>query len=431
MHHFTQKRGPILGQITDFSRMRVRPFGSITRRNHIILFILSNFVSCFKQNSDSRLGGASMKKIIGLALAIGLSLGCRETRSITSTEVGNAQSSADFQVSDAEAARIMQIVIQKIEAGEDISPNLTRMIQIIMNKTGPDASWQNLTVDADKSANLKKKYSIYLGLYQKALDSFNFVAGCDGLLFTSLLVAAGHEHDLSLAESSEQPGRWYRSADHDCYPSGKSKSSISRDMLLGLSLALWQKSDGAAVKRILQFSQKNKGILGDAIDSQELAGAATMSPSLLSMLSEMDFQINATNSDNRGYFPELGKNFSGFEAHLLALRLTLKSSLYGGLLRTDAELISSLAQKQPRNALFQALNHAFTDGDGNAAAAILLDEKLFPATALPTSAQRCEPYLWQRDQKSTDWLPCPEAGTTFPAVDFFWVYALLNSSFRR
>ena len=372
-----------------------------------------------------------MKKALILGWAILFLMACRETRSISSTELEGAKSNAEFQVSDAEAARMMQTILQKIERGEDLTPNLTRVIQIVMSKQGPDYSWQALQVDADRQIRLKNKFAIYAKLYGNALDSFGFVAGCDGLLFTSLLVASGFDQKISLAESRQEPGRWFRSADQNCYPSGRSRSSISRDMLLGLSLALWQKSDGASVNRMLLFSQKNKGILGDAIDSQELLGAASMSPSLLSLLSEMDFQLNGRNSENRGYFPELGKNLKGFETNLLAMRLILKSSLYGGLLKTDSNLIAALKLNQPQNALFQTIYHAFTDGNGNVAADILLDEKIFPSQNLPSTNQRCEPFLWQRDQNSADWLPCPDRVEVFPAVDFFWVYALLGNSFRK
>ncbi|WP_141735690.1 hypothetical protein [Oligoflexus tunisiensis] len=372
-----------------------------------------------------------MKKIMILAACLALAAACRETRAINSTEVENVNKSANYSVSDVEAERMMQIIRAKIERGEDLSPNLTRIIQIVMNRQGPDYAWQPLQVDAARQEKLAAKFETYRRLYTGALDKAGFVAGCDGLLFTSLLVASGLNQDVAQAESSTEPGRWYRSADHNCYPTGQSRSSISRDMLLGLSLALWQTGDGAAVDRLLQFSLKNKGVLGDAIDGEELAGAATMSPSLLSLYSELDYILNGRTSANRGYFPELGRKFAGFEAHLMALRLILKSSLYGGLIDTDFDLIATQISTQPQNALFQAIYHAFTDGDGTLAADVLLNEKYFPTNALPGSAQRCELYLWQRDQNSDDWQPCADENQTFPAVDFFWVYALLNSTFRQ
>ncbi len=372
-----------------------------------------------------------MKKIMILTAFFVLTGACRETRSINSTEVASVNKSADFSVSDAEAERMMQIIRGKIERGEDLSPNLTRIIQIVMTRQGPDYVWKPLQVDAARMQKLQAKYESYKRLYTSALDRAGFVEGCDGLLFTSLLVASGLNQDIKQAESTAEPGRWYRSAAHDCYPTGQSRSDISRDMLLGLSLALWQKSDGASVNRFLLFSQKNKGVLGGAIDGEELAGAATMSPSLLSLYSELDFLLNGRTSANRGYFPELGKTFVGFEAHLMSLRLILKSALYKGLIASDFDLIANQVALQPKNALFQTIYHAFTDGNGNAAADILLDEKYFPANALPGSAQRCELYLWQRDQNSKDWQPCASENQTFPPVDFFWVYALLTNTFRQ
>lgn len=371
-----------------------------------------------------------MKKIIALASLLGLASACRETRSITSTEVATVNQSANFSVSDEEAERMMQIILDKIERGEDLSANLTRIIQIVMSRRGPDFAWQKLNVSVERRQKLDARFQTYKRLLGSALDNAGFVEGCDGLLFTSLLVASGFAQNIQKAESATEPGRWYRSADHNCFPSGQSASSISRDMLLGLSLALWQTNDGLAVDRLLTFHVKNKGVLGDAIDGKELAGAATMSPGLLSVISEMDYRINGRTSDNRGYFPELGKTFAGFEAHLMGLRLIQKTALYGGLIETDFALIASHLKTQPQNALFQALQHGFTDGDGNAAADILLNEQLFPPDALPGSSQRCEMYLWQRDQNSADWKPCASENKRFPPVDFFWVYALLTNSYR-
>ncbi|MCX6128292.1 MAG: hypothetical protein NTX25_04415 [Proteobacteria bacterium] len=360
-----------------------------------------------------------------------LNLACHETGTISSSEVGGLKSASNFEVTDAEAEQLMKVITQKIERGEDLSASLTHIIQIVITRKGPDYKWQKITLDNDRTNRLQAKFSRYKALYQKSLDRYGFVEGCDGLLFTSLLVLAGLDHQYGLAESLQEPGRWYRSADHNCFPSGKSKSSISRDMLLGLSLALWQKSDGGSVARILSFSEKNRGKLGDAIDANELAGAATMSPSLLSLLSEINFRINGQNSQNRGYFPELGKNFQGFEAHLLVLRLILKSALYGGLLKSDFQILETLAKVQTKNALFQLVLHALTDANGSSAADILLNTEYFPESSLPSSAQHCEPYLWQRDQFSNDWQACPSQSIVFPAVDYFVVYGLLINGLRQ
>jgi hypothetical protein len=368
-----------------------------------------------------------MIKSLVLASCLG-TFGCRETRAITSTEVASVNQNADFAISDAEAERIMQIIRDKLDRGEEFPPNLTQMLQIMINRNGPDRTWQGLKIDAARQKQLDARFQTYLLQYPTTLDKTGFVPGCEGLLFTSLLAASGLPQSVSLAESKDEPGRWYRSADHACYP-GQSGNSMSKGIMLGLSLALWQNSDGPSVKAILQYHQKNKGLLGEAANATEQADA-TMPPSLLSLISEMNFVINGQSTATRGYFPEFGTAPGIAESNFIALRLVLKSALYGGLIEYDFKRIAAAAQLQPQNALFQAVYHGFSDGDGTKAVDILLNETLFPADVLPSSTQRCGGYLWQSDQNSASWKPCDEE-KVFSAVDFFWVRALLSNRFRR
>jgi hypothetical protein len=371
-----------------------------------------------------------MRLVITFGVLVAGTMACRETRSITSSEVSEAASSSDLRVSTEEAERVLAQIVAMIEAGEDLTPAMTRLIQVAMADKGPDYKWQGLVLDKATTIRLEAKYQAYRAKLPEALDTYGFVPGCDGLLFTGLMVAAGESHNLYQAESPTEPGRWDRSAEHDCFSSGRSASTISRDMIMGLASALWKTEDGPAVQRILAYSARNRGILGQAKDSSELLGRATMSPSLLSILSEIDYRTTGTNSPSRGYFPEFGRNLRGFEAHLQVLSILLKASLYGGILRTDFKVIETLYKREPRNALFSAVYHGFIDGDGREAAQALSDLRYFPAGALPSSAERCEPYLWQRVQDSSDWLPCPQKRETFAAVDFFVVYALLANKWK-
>ena len=300
-----------------------------------------------------------------------------------------------------------------------------------MSRKGPDARWKGLQISAEFSDALTRKAQVYDVRYTQALDTYGFVRGCDGLLFTSLLVASGRPQPISLAEDQKQPGKWHRSALQDCLVTGQSKSTISRDMLLGLALALWQTKDGAAITRLLAFSEKSKGILGEATDRETLLSRTSMSPGLLALYSEMNFLITGTTSASRGYFPEVQKPLFGFEAHLQVLNLILKAALYGGIISQDLNVMKRLAESEVKNALFQAVYHGFTDGDGSSVARILLDTSLFPETSLPSSRQRCEPYLWQRVAATADWKPCIEKSEEHPAVDFIWVKALIDGTFLK
>lgn len=371
-----------------------------------------------------------VSSIVSLILFLSAVVGCRETRSISSDEFGDIKNGRDFQVSEAEVERMLAVITARIERGEDISGSMMKLIQLAVAKQGPAYPWRGLALPENLSQRLTAKRDRYRSLYRSALDSYGFVAGCDGLLFTSLLVAGGLEHNLLQAESLAEPGKWHRNAEQNCFQTGQSLSTISRDMLLGLSLALWKTGDAGSVQRLLAYSKARNGRLGEASNPQELAGRATMSPSLLTLLVEINFKLSGEDSEFRGYFPETLTPLRGFEAHLQVLRLLLKASLFGGLIKTDFQVLEKLALAQPKNALFQAAYHGFLDGDGSVAAAVLLDPSYFPEQSLPSTKQRCEPYLWQRDQDNKDWVPCPERSETFPAADFFWVHALLAKEWK-
>jgi hypothetical protein len=92
--------------------------------------------------------------------------------------------------------------------------------------------------------------------------------------------------------------------------------------------------------------------------------------------------------------------------------------------------LKDYAENHPRNALFQALYHKFTDGVQDVAIETLLDESLFPADRLPTEQDRYTHYLWQRDD-SEDWKPCGSAerrceGLKHAGIDLMLVVKILE-----
>jgi hypothetical protein len=142
-----------------------------------------------------------------------------------------------------------------------------------------------------------------------------------------------------------------------------------------------------------------------------------MTPSMIAFLQELLGQF-VLQMESASY-----KAKQGYEKHLDAVHIITASMKRGGVLPQDYETIRLYAEESPRNALFQALYHRFKDGDQTQAVAILLDEKLFPSDRLPTSADRCEEYLWQRDDRPNDWEPC-DKGKQHDGVDFLvaaWV----------
>lgn len=306
-----------------------------------------------------------------------------------------------------EARAIWENLKRRIDAGENLDGTTRVLLKIAQSKLAADNPLKPFTLTADRRANLEKKVATYLGLTKTALNTYGFVDGCDGLLFTSLLRASGYETNLYQAEVKTSPGKWQRNAEQNCLQTGESASTISRDMILGLSVALWQTGDRTSAEEILAYSIANQGFMGEAVSQDERVSRTLMTPQLSGLLYEIIYRLGGADSDLRGYIPDFTSSLTGFEAHLQALRVMLRGAMYKGLVADDVKIVAAQLAKNPGNALFEAVHAAFTDGDMSAAADIFLNEKYFPAARLPRSSDRCEPYLWQRDEGTSDWLPCP------------------------
>jgi hypothetical protein len=114
----------------------------------------------------------------------------------------------------------------------------------------------------------------------------------------------------------------------------------------------------------------------------------------------------------------------GFEGHLQALTLAQRAVLDFG----DGEAcINEMVERHPSNAFFQAIKGLYT-GDQSVATELLLNEAWWPADRLPTTDDRCDDWITQRDE-GDDWLPCPERNKTHSGGDFLFAAALVLGKF--
>lgn len=231
---------------------------------------------------------------------------------------------------------------------------------------------------------------------------------CDSLGFTALAKIAGGAQDADIYQAEGEPGRWYRSPEHDCYDLGESKSDISKDMFTMLFPYLYLKGDRQNLQEIYDYGKENGWIMGRGYISRTL-----MTPAMIWTLQRMlnlNYQVNPNSSEKTAK--------AGFEKHLDAISLFTKALIGDGLDPIQYEQIRKYSEENPKNALFVALYRKYRDGNQAQAIEILLDESLFPSDRLPTSADRCEEYLWQRDD-GADWQPCDQ-GKVHDGTDFLF-----------
>lgn len=258
------------------------------------------------------------------------------------------------------------------------------------------------------------------------VNSSGFVhSQCDGVGFTSLCHFAGFCKAPSAAESSTEPGRWYRDAQHICYPTA-SASDISKDMLLMIMFDRFFAKDVAALQRIRTYGEAHNWVMGEPLSQ---IGRVYMTPPLQSTLRGAIKKLE-------GDLPEpVTTDFAlgnvGSAAHLDVLHILFRGEIYGYITDAQKSLLQEQASRQPRNALFQYAYHLYEDNDFSFVYALLEDNSLYPSYKLPSSSERCEEYLWQRDEDTSatgDWSSCPHEGLVHSGTDFGVVLKLLSPS---
>lgn len=255
---------------------------------------------------------------------------------------------------------------------------------------------------------LVEKLALYKSLQPSRLDPYGWAhEKCDSALFTSLCLAAGGCPDANIydAESSEEPGRWYRHKLKDCFDSGQSASDISKDMFAGLAFVL----DSAAKARVVDYGKAHDWIMGRGPVSRTY-----LTPPLRWLYTGWPV---STLPDN--WLPSPIN--VGYRAHLDILSILLRARERGNATsELELKYLKIQTERVPWNALFQAAYHKFSDGDQSAAVSILLDEKWFPKESLPTAENNyCTGYLWQRDQQK-DLEPCSGGKENHDVVDFIF-----------
>lgn len=270
----------------------------------------------------------------------------------------------------------------------------------------------------------------YLSLIPTVQGPSGFISTdrCDSLLLSSLLasVAPGIVDPRS-AEDTVHPGRWYRRpvSIPECYSTGESRSTISRDQLLGVLWWAWRTQRLDILQDLWRYGEERSWFMGDG----RLDGADTQFGPLVGLLAREIFALGGSDYAAR-LVPlpaETEQGSVGFDAHLQVLEILLAGEIGGDISDSALERLREQVARQPRNPLYQYAAHRYTDGVQGAATALLSDPALYPSDHLPTSADRCEEYLPQRDD-GPDWQPCPAEGRTHSGVDFLFVADLIIRS---
>ena len=281
---------------------------------------------------------------------------------------------------------------------------------------------------------LRQKVDRYLAWSRAGLDEHGWIPDthCDGLLMNSLYAAAGGPSEIELA--AYESGRWDRHWQKDCYPD-KSASTISRDMMAGLLIWLLASGRADLVERTIQYGEQHafEGFPLIWIVGQGDVGRVDMPPANVSKLYRLREKLTGEPDPYPALETQVFGGCRGYECHLEALEIFFGYRLEGVLTRSAQRALRTLADSRPRNALFNVLYGKLARSRAHLerGLTVLLDPTLFPADRLPSTLDRCNDYIFSREELdeqggiSSNWLPCPqEPVQVFSGTDFLFAAAI-------
>jgi len=257
------------------------------------------------------------------------------------------------------------------------------------------------------SLSSSEKLARQVVFYQEEIPQFQDAYGfihtdrCDATLFSGLLAASGMEVDMEAAEAS--PGQWLRrpASYSECFSEGRSRSTISRDSLLGVMWWAWRAKRLDVLERIYAYGESNSWVMGDG----RSAGVDTIFlPAYIGLLAQLIEKLGGESRPIASALPETLTECEAYSCHIQSLRLLLRAEVNGSMPSNHLETIQNTHKRYPENALFSYIVHRYTDGDFSEAIDLLL--KHYPADRMPTSQDYCASWPMQENGGELNWLPC-------------------------
>lgn len=275
----------------------------------------------------------------------------------------------------------------------------------------------------------------YKSLVPTVQDTWGFVDSdkCDSLLYTALLGSVGVDvPDISAAEDPDHPGKWVRrpqfrpGAPAPCFIppdiDNGSKSSISRDMLLGVLWYAWRHQDRAMLERLYNYGNANNWTMGEGEITR--TGLRTLRGTLVAEIAALGGERHPF--DELINDPELFAD-SSYAAHLQVLHILLSGEIYGRLSDHSVQILATLADQNPDVPIMQAAASRWVGGQyAWKFLGAMRQQMMFPASHLPTTLDRCTNWI-TNESNPTDLLPCGPSRTHSGGDALFAMYIFTGS----
>lgn len=295
------------------------------------------------------------------------------------------------------------VVISCVASVINILARLVSPLWVLYNSSYVKSERQIITMHKLVRDPLSDKLDKYLSMMKTKTDADGFIEYecCDSLLFTSLVGSMGHKVNIEAA--IDEHGAWHRRpTQNPCYPD-ESKSSISRDMLLGLMWYIWRNNRLDLAEEMWTYGKKHGWIMGDGDPAR-----IYLTPGLQATLAEIIFQLGGKNYWFSRNMPQVwSKGLDGYQLHLEVLHILLRGELLGHITSPMKESILDMTTRYPENLLFTVVKARFSQDQWGASfngtlAAVGLQEAdhLWPNDRLPTDADRSSHWLFENNDLS-------------------------------
>jgi len=272
-------------------------------------------------------------------------------------------------------------------------------------------------------SELDTKAATYTSLIPGIQDEDGFVETdkCDSVHWSALVGAVTDTVRVEAAFDSS--GKLHRRPPRypECYPR-YSKSENSRDAFLMVLVYALATHNLDIAETVFDYAKRHKWVTGRGPVSRTY-----FTPNLQALYAQAIEHLGGPRHNER-YFPiHWSKTEKDYEAHLQAMSVLAFSLIHGYVNDDGFDVLRSYYTKQKKNPFFAALYYRYSNSEEakNAAIETLSNEKLFPVEHLPTSAERCEPWLPQRDF-GPDWLPCYDSQRVHSGGDYLLTHAILT-----
>jgi len=270
-------------------------------------------------------------------------------------------------------------------------------------------------VKTSKEIVLEKR-DAYLKLADQVQDVDGFLRDCDSLLHSSLYGVGGADVDVRAARDSS--GQWFRTPGHDCYPD-RSASTISRDMIIGLTWYAWRKGEPDILTDLLDYASDNLWIMGQG-DWKRIF----LTPQLRDTIRCARDVLEGKSC--KPSFPfHLPGGLKGYQSHLQVLHILIRGEIFGEISEKAFDRLEEHATRTHKNPLYEYAYRRYHDKNYATVWDILATSPQWPSRRLPDTGDRCEENLNQREW-GHDWYPCLDEVLKFSGMDLLFVVALIE-----